>query len=464
MTRLMCDLIIRGGTVVNADGEMTADVGVSGGRVVAVAAGLRGGEEIDATGLFVLPGGVDPHVHLSPAGPPGNPTWVDDFWSGTRAAANGGITTVGNMVFPWGEETLRQAMAREQAAAEADAIVDVALHPVLTDPRTQPLSDIPALAAQGHTSLKYFMSFGGFATDPGSYLQAMRLAHEAGMVTLIHCEDEAMLSDAHAALLRAGLTAPSFYPRSRPVASEVAATARLAAFAEQTEAPSYVVHLSCAGALDEVRRARARGAPLWIETRPLYLFLTEERFAEPDAGKYFGQPPLRSAADRDALWEALASGEIQTVATDHAPWRYADKVGPGLDMTSIPPGVADLDVMLPLLWSEGVQRGRISRQRFVALSATNAARMLGLASRKGAIAPGADADIVLWDANETRPIRAAAFASNSDYSPYEGWQVTGWPRMTISRGEVIVRDGEIVAARGRGQTPARERVETLLPA
>lgn len=455
------DLVVQGGTVVTADGETEADIGVSGGKIAGLGAGLRGGEAIDASGLFVLPGGVDPHVHLSAPQPPGAPSWCDTFWSGTRAAAAGGITTVGNMTFPWPGESLLQAIERDAAEAARDAIVDVALHPVLTDPEAQPLSDLAVLAEQGHTSLKYFMSFGGFKTAPERYLEAMRAAREAGMVTLIHCEDAALLEDALRALVAAGRTAPRHYPASRPVTAEVAGTARAAAFAEQTGALSYIVHLSCAAALAEVRRGRERGVPVWVETRPLYLFLTEERFAEPDAGKYLGQPPLRSEADREALWKALASGEIQTVATDHAPWRYADKVAPGLDIRTTPPGTADLDVMLPMLWSEGVATDRITRQQFVSLTATNAARMLGLYPRKGTIGPGADADIVLWDAHETRPVRAAAFASNSDYSPYEGWPVTGWPRMTINRGTVVMRDGEVVGEQGRGEVPRRDRVRAL---
>jgi dihydropyrimidinase len=452
------DLVIKGGTVVTAESETLADVATRDGQIAAIGDGLRGEREIAAAGLFVLPGGVDPHVHLSPASPPPAPAWVDDFGSGTRAAAAGGITTVGNMVFPWRQQTLLEAVARDQATSERDAVIDVALHPVLTDPNTQPLTDIPALAERGHTSLKFFMSFGGFATVPERYLSAMRLAKAAGMVTLVHCEDAALLDDALSALVGQGRTAPRDYPQSRPIAAEVAATARCAAFAEQTQAPTYVVHLSCASALEEVQRGRARGAPLWVETRPLYLFLTDERFAEMDGGKYIGQPPLRATADREALWQALAAGEIQTVATDHAPWRYADKTAPGLDIRTIPPGVADLDVMLPLLWSEGVSKGRFSRQRFVALSSTNAARMLGLYPRKGTIAVGADADLVLWDPQQTRPIQAAAFASNGDYSPYEGWMVTGWPQATISRGEIVMRDVEVIGERGRGHVPRRKRV------
>lgn len=464
MTEGPFDLVVRGGTVVTAEGELQADVGIADGRIAAVAPGLQGWETIDASGHFVLPGGVDPHVHFSPVEPPPAPGWVDDFWSGSRAAAAGGITTVGHMSYPWPGQTLLQTIERDMANARENAIVDFAFHPVLTDPASQPLAEIPRLAELGHTTLKYFMSFGGFMTTPEPYLEAMRLAATAGMPVLIHCEDGALAADALAHLIATGRTAPSFYPESRPVRVESAAVARAVAFAEQSGASLYVVHLSSEDALNEVRRGRERGIDIWIETRPMYLFLTEERFAEPDAGKYFGQPPLRTPADRDALWQAIQDGEINTVATDHAPWMYAQKVSDHLDVATIPPGVADLDVMLPMLWSEGVSTGRISRQRFVEVTAANAAKLLGLFPRKGTIAPGSDADLVLWDPEASRPVRAESFQSVADYSPYEGGHVTGWPTMTISRGEVIVRDGAIEGRRGRAQVPHRNRVPRLLGA
>lgn len=455
------DTVVRGGTVVTAGGEREADVGITDGVVAAIEPGLTGRETIAASGLYILPGGVDPHVHFSPVDPPPAPGWVDDFWSGSRAAAAGGITTVGHMTYPWPGQTLLQAIDRDKAAAERDGVIDFAFHPVLTDPATQPIEEIPLLAELGHTTLKYFMSFGGFLTQPGPYVRAMRAAREAGMPTLIHCEDAALLDDAVTHLITTGRTAPRFYPFSRPVTVEAAATARAVAFAEQTGAPTYIVHLSSEAALNEVRQGRERGLDLSIETRPMYLFLTDERFAEPDAGKYFGQPPLRSAANQAALWQAVQDGEINTLATDHAPWMYADKTAPDLDLTTIPPGVADLDVMLPMFWSAGVAGGRISRTRFAEITSAYAARLLGLYPRKGTIAPGADADLVLWDPALTRPVEAARFQSISDYTPYEGWQVTGWPVLTMSRGEVVARDGDVIASRGRALVPPRQRVPAL---
>jgi dihydropyrimidinase len=461
MSEAEFDLVIKGGTVVNEDGEVVADVGIRGEQIAAIGEDLLGQEVIDASGRYVLPGGVDPHVHFSAYDAPPEPAWVDDFGSGSRAAAAGGITTVGHMSYPWYEQSLGETIARDQALAERDGIIDFAFHPVLTNPETQPISEIPELAEKGHTTLKYFMSLGKYMSDPAPYAHAMRLARAADVPVLIHCEDSALLQDAMLALVEQGTLSPEYYPLSRPQTSEAAATARAVAFAEQTGASIYVVHLSCIPALEEVRRGRERGVDVWIETRPIYLFLTEERFAEPDGGKYFGQPPLRTKADQEALWEALASGEINTVATDHAPWMYADKVGDHLDIRTIPPGVADLDVMLPMLWSHGVNTGRLTRQRFVEVTSSNAARLLGLYPQKGVIAVGSDADIAIWDPQLSREIRAADFQSKSDYTPYEGWENTGWPVAVLSRGEVIVKDGKVTAKPGRARVPQRNRVPSL---
>jgi dihydropyrimidinase len=451
-----CDLVIRGGRVVTGDADALADVGIQGETIIQIGGDLRGQREVDAAGKLVIPGGIDAHVHLTlPEDMLTDAHWCDDIYAGTCAAAAGGITTVGNMTFPYAGESLRAAIDRDALAAERDAVVDVFLHPVLTDPDTQPLTDLPGLVRDGHTSLKYFMSFGGFTTQPEPYLDAMRIAREAGMIILIHCEDAAILAHATAHLLAEGRGAIANYPQARPIAAEASATARAVAFAEVTGAPTYVVHLSCAAALEEVRRGRARGVPLSVETRPLYLHLTEERFAEPDGAKYVGQPPLRTGADRVALWSGLANGEIDTLCSDHAPWLHVDKVMPGLDVASARPGVADLDTLMPMLYSEGVVTGRISLNRFVQVTSTNAAKLFGLYPRKGTITAGAEADLVIWDPNVTKTLRADDLKSNADYTPYEGWEVTGWPVMTMSRGEIVFRDGEVVARRGRGRLTRR---------
>src|SRR5215213_1029770 len=412
------DLVIRGGRVVTAGMEAIADVAIQGGLIAQIGGQMSSTEEIDAPGKLVLPGGIDAHVHLTLVDEMlSGPKWCDDFASGTAAAAAGGITAVGNMTFPRAGETLRGAILRDSADAEASAVVDVFLHPVLTDPATQPLDDIETLAGEGVTSLKFFTSFGGFTESPAPYMGAMRRARDAGAITLIHCEDEAIMTDSMRRLIAEGNTGVEYYPATRPITAEAAATARIVNFVEETGAPTYIVHLSSAAALEEVRQGRGRGLPIWVETRPLYLHLTEERFLEPDGAKYAGQPPLRTLGDRIALWNGLAAREIDTVCTDHAPWMYADKVKPNMTITDVIAGVADLDTMLPMLFSEGVIAGRISLQQFVEVSSTNAAKLFGLFPRKGTIAVGADADLAIWDPELSRPVRAADQVTNSDYSP-----------------------------------------------
>ena len=444
------DLVLRGGQVVTAGGEGLADLAIHGGRIAQIGGAMSGADEIDAAGKLVLPGGIDAHVHLSLIDEMlDGPRWCDDFASGTAAAAAGGITAVGNMTFPREGESMRDAVLRDAADADAMAIVDVFLHPVLTDPKTQPLDDIDALAAEGVTSLKFFTSFAGFTETPAPYVEAMRRAREAGAITLIHCEDEAIMTDAMRHLIATGMTGVEHYPETRPVTAEAAATARIVNFVDETGAPTYIVHLSSAAALEEVRRGRGRGLPIWVETRPLYLHLTAERFQEPDGAKYAGQPPLRTLDDRISLWNGLAAGEIDTVCSDHAPWMLVDKVKPDMDMRDVIAGVADLDTMLPMLFSEGVIAGRISLQQFVAASSTNAAKLFGLFPRKGTIAIGADADIAIWDPELTKPVRSTELATHSDYSPYEGWEVSGWPVVTIHGGEVVYRDGKLMGKPGR---------------
>jgi dihydropyrimidinase len=241
------------------------------------------------------------------------------------------------------------------------------------------------------------------------------------------------------------------------VGAEVAAVERAIGLARQTGAPVYVVHLSSAAALEQCRLARAAGLPVYVETRPLYLHLTKERFAEPDGAKYVGAPPLRSEADRDAMWRGLAAGDIDTVCSDHAPWTLAAKLDPALDVVTARQGVADLETLMPMLFSEGVTTGRISMDRFVELTSANAARLFGLYPRKGAMTVGADADLVLWDAGQRKTIDGAAMQSRAGYSVYDGWTVQGWPRSVIRRGQVVLRDGIAAARPGEGRWIRRDR-------
>ena len=458
MTEAECDLVVRGGTVVTAGGAGRADVGVAGGKIVQLGGSLRGRREIDAAGALVLPGGIDMHVHLTQPEPPepGVPGWADDFGSGSRAAIAGGITTVGNMTFPWAGQSLREALDRDLAAA-ADAAVDYVLHPVLSDPSPAAVAEVPGLAADGHTSLKLFMVDPAFEEHADQALAAIAAAGRSGMLTLLHCEDGPLVRFAGQALVARGQGGLASWGPSRPDYAERAAVDRAAAICETTGAPVYIVHLSSALALASARRAQAAGLPVFVETRPVYLHLTGEVLAGPDGGKYIGSPPLREPADVAALWSGLADGTIHTLGSDHAPWLLADKTDPALDVTNARQGVADLETLLPMLFSAGVATGRLSLPRFVELTSTAAARLFGLYPRKGTIAVGSDADLVVLDPQARRVIDGRSMQSRAGYSVYDGMTVTGWPRYTVSRGEVVLDGGEVTAPPGRGQWLRRDR-------
>jgi dihydropyrimidinase len=454
------ELVVRGGTVVVPGRHEIADIGVRAGQIAQMGGAMTGQEELDARGLLVIPGGVDAHVHLNcaalveaVAGSWG-PMWVDDFWAGSLAAFAGGITTIGNMTFSLPGESMTAANAREMAGAGAEAAADWFLHPVLAGVDDSAAAEIAALAADGHPSLKVYLSSPehGVPDLPGVVAAAGR----AGALTLVHCEDAAILERTGQELIGSGHGAIRHFPDARPVSAEVAAVDQAIDLTRQTGAPVYIVHLSSAAALDRCRQARAAGLPVYVETRPLYLHLTRERFEEPDAAKYAGAPPLREESDRDALWRGLAAGDIDTVCSDHAPWTLADKLDPALDVVTARQGVADLETLMPMLFSEGVVTGRISLDRFVELTSANAARLFGLYPRKGAIAVGSDADLALWDPDKRMTIDGSRMQSRAGYSVYDGWTVQGWPRFVIRRGQVVLADGKFLAQPGQGQWIRRD--------
>jgi dihydropyrimidinase len=465
------DLVIRGATVVTPSHRETADIGIAGGRIAQLGGTMTGAEELAADGLLAIPGGVDAHTHLVHQGlgdRVGFPIWVDDFWSGSRAAIAGGITTIGNMTYPvpdddGAQETPGAAITREMAGAAPEAAVDWFLHPILLHPAALPEGEVAALAGRGHASIKMFLSDPDLAADEPALLAAVSAASACGSVTLLHCEDGAMLAHAGEKLIAEGRGAVANFPDARPVAAEVAAVDQAIGIARRTGARVYIVHLSSAAALDRCRRARAVGLPVYVETRPLYLHLTRERFAGPDAAKYAGAPPLRDQSDREALWAGLAAGDVDTLCSDHAPWTLDAKLDPTLNVVTARQGVADLETLMPMLYSEGVAAGRISLDQFVALTSTNAARIFGLHPRKGTIAAGSDADIALWDPGHRRTIDGGRMQSLSGYSVYDGWQVQGWPRFVIRRGQLVLADGQITARPGDGQWLRRTATAGVLP-
>jgi dihydropyrimidinase len=456
------DLIIRGGTIVSPGHHEIADVGVRDGRIAQLGGAMTGQGELDARGLMVIPGGIDAHVHLvcaalaeELAGLGEHQIWVDDFWTGSLAAIAGGITTVGNMTFALPGESMTTAIARDMAGAAAEAAVDWFLHPVLAGLGDHTADEIGALAADGHTSIKVFLSDPEFAAGTPGLADAIAAAGRAGSLTLVHCEDAGMLQRAGRDLIESGHGAVRHFPEARPVSAEVQAVDQAIDIARETGAPIYIVHLSSAAALDRCRQARAAGLPVYVETRPLYLHLTRERFGEPDAAKYVGAPPLRDQTDREALWRGLAAGEVDTVCSDHAPWTLAAKLDPALDVVTARQGVADLETLMPMLFSEGVAAGRISLDRFVELTSATAARLFGLYPRKGAIAVGSDADLALWDPQQRRLIDGSQMRSRAGYSVYDGWTVQGWPRFVIRRGQLVLADGTSMAQPSQGRLARR---------
>ena len=454
------DLVIRGGTVAVDGGPIVTDVGIEGERIAQLGGTMSAPREIDATGKFVLPGGVDPHVHLSPPRTgPGENSWTDDFEIGTRAALAGGVTTVGNMSFPRKGEQMAEGLARDIADAQENAICDFFQHPVLLDPDDEGIGQIAELAAQGHPSVKIFLSFKRFDRNVDGFLRAMRAAAAVGSVVLLHCEDAAIMGCCGELVREAGLTEHRHYPETRPIEAERIATERAVGYCEISGAPTYIVHLSSEAALAACRTGRARGLPLYVETRPIYLHLERSRFDEPDGAKYAGAPPLRDDSDRDALWAGIADGSVSTVATDHAPWTLEQKLDPSLGPADLRQGMAELETIMPMLWHLGVASGRMSLDRFVEVTSANPAKLFGMYPRKGCIAPGSDADLVVFDPEETRTIDGATMHSAAGYSPYDGWDITGWPSFTLSRGEIVAEGANVIGTPGRGVSVPRQAFE-----
>lgn len=455
------DMVIRGGSVVNASGVVEADVGIVGEKIAQVGGSMRGRVEIPADGRMLIPGGVDVHVHLSQPRPtdPSAPQWVDDFYSGSLAALAGGITTIGNMTFQWPGETLELAVARDMALASADAAVDFILHPVLTSPTPESRAEIPRLAARGFSSLKVFLVTPSFDAYVDDYIEAIATAGQHGVLVMLHCEDGGIVRSVTEQLTDRGRGALCHWADSRPAYAEEVAVRRAIGICRATGASVYVVHLSSAAALLAAEDAKAEGLPVYVEGRPMYLHLTREKLEESEGAKFIGAPPLRDVGDVEVLWKGLARGTIDTVATDHAPWSLGAKLDPALNLHTARQGVADLETSLPMLFSKGVVGGLISVTRFVELVSTAPARLFGLWPRKGIIAPGSDADIVVWDPERRHVVRGETMYSRADYSVYEGTEVVGAPTMTISRGTVVMENGRVTASRGRGTwLPSEDRV------
>ena len=445
--------LIRNGRIVTARDEYQADLLIEGEVISAIGRSLKTGADsiIEAAGLLVLPGGVDVHTHLDM--PFGGTVSSDDFETGTRAAALGGTTTLIDFAIQSKGQSMRSALDTWFAKAEGKATVDYSFHMILTDLQDAGIEDMKALILDGVTSFKLFMAYPGvLMVDDATIFKAMKIASRFGGLICMHAENGSVIDLIVKEALAQGKKSPKYHALTRPTTAEAEATGRAIALAEMADAPVYIVHLSSADALNKVREAKNRGLPAYAETCPQYLFLSIEDYDRPDfeGAKYVFSPPLREKWHQEELWKGLAQDHLQIVSTDHCPFCFEEQKKLGKDdFTKIPNGGPGVENRLSLMYNGGVRTGRITLNRFVELVSTAPARMFGLFPKKGTIAVGSDADLVLFDPAAESTISASTHHMRVDYSLYEGWRVKGVSRKVFSRGKLIV-DGENFLGRAGG--------------
>jgi dihydropyrimidinase len=450
------DTLITGGNVVTATDTYPADVAISSGKIVAIGKDLPRENTrriIDASGKYVMPGGIDVHTHLDM--PFGGTTSSDDFETGTRAALFGGTTTLIDFAIQYKGQTLRHAFDTWMQKASNKAVSDYAFHCIITDLPDAQLQEVNALVRDGVTSFKLFMAYPGvFMLDDASIFKVFRSAAKQGALVCMHAENGGAIDVIVKQALAEGKTAPKYHALTRPTTAEAEATARAIALAEMAGAPVYIVHLSCNDALLKVREARDRGLPVYAETCPQYLYLSLENFDAPgfEGAKYVFTPPLREKWHQEKLWEGLRQDHLQVVSTDHCPFCFKEQKELGKDdFTKIPNGGPGIEHRLSLIYSGGVASGRFSVNRFVELVSTTPAKLFGLYPRKGTIAVGSDADLIIFDPKRQHTISAKTHHMRVDYSMFEGITVTGMPHMVLSRGEVVVEGDKFLGRAGRGE-------------
>ncbi len=447
--------LIKGGTVVTAVDRCRADVLIDGETIEAIGRSfdtVTVDRTIDATGRYVLPGGIDVHTHLDM--PFGGTNSADDFHTGTVAAAFGGTTTIVDFAIPEFGQSLRQAFETWMRKAEGKAVIDYGFHMIMRESTDALRAEMGAMVREGITSFKLFMAYPGvFLMDDASIFRTLQRAGELGAMICMHAENGPVIDVLVEQALRRGHRAPKWHALTRPPRLEAEATHRALCLAEVAGTPVYIVHLSAAEALEKVAEARDRGIEAFAETCPQYLFLSTENYDEPgfDGAKYVMSPPLRDRAKQKDLWRGLRLNDLQVVATDHCPFCMADQKTLGKDdFSKIPNGAPGIETRLALMHDGGVLGGNISLNRFVELTSTSPAKIFGLFPRKGTLAPGSDADVVVFDPERKQVVSARTHHMRVDYNPYEGRELKGSPDVVLSRGEVIVEGGRFIGRPGRG--------------
>ena len=471
MTEPVYDIVIREGRVATASDVFDADVAITGERIAAIGRGLASGKrEINARGKLVLPGGVDSHAHIEQLSAAGIMN-ADTFESATTSAAFGGTTTVISFAAQHVGMKLPQVLADYHALARRGAVIDYAFHMIIADPTPETLAnDIPALVKDGHASIKIFMTYDRLKIDDEPLLDILVAARRSGAMLCAHAENHGIIAWMVKRLLARGYAHPKYHAISHARFSEADAINRLIGMAALVDQPIMIFHVSTAEGAKVIRDARGEGLKVFAETCPQYLFLTAEDLNKPGAegAKWMCSPPPRSAADQEALWKALALGDLQTVSSDHAPYRFDEsgklRGGPNPDFKQVANGLPGLEVRLPLLFDAMVSKGRLGLEKFVELTATAPAKIYNLHPRKGSIAVGADADIAIWDPAIEVTLSDARMHDLAGYTPYAGRTVRGWPVTVLSRGRVVIADERMMAEPGSGRFIARTGGEAAKPA
>ena len=459
------ELLIRKATIVNAEGRTEGDIRIRGEKIAEIGRNLTAGSgarEIEASGLVVLPGGIDPHVH------PGQ-----NFTAESAAALAGGVTTISTMISagslglgggrgaatsnPVANEDLAGAIRRTEEKIKKEAMADFILHVIVNDPEKR-LNQLEGLLNTGQPSIKIFMNRPGFVEQERAYIALIRKAGEVGVLPLIHCEDDTLINDIGQRFIAQGKGDIKYVNEARPVLTEEVATERCVSFSEATGAPVYIVHISSERALRAAEVGRARGLPIFTEVRWIYLFLTDDIYKRDDRQLYIGQPPYRKQTDVEYLWKGINNHTVDVVDTDHNTFTKEQKMEPQTVLNHRA-GMNGLQDFLPVIWDVGVNKKRINAETFVAITSANPAKLMGLYPQKGRIAVGSDADVILWDPKETRTIRDQDELSVAAHSFIAGRSVTGWPRITIRRGEVVWENRQIKSTAGSGRLIPRHKFE-----
>lgn len=459
------DLVIRGGTLATASERFAADIGIRDGRIATLGEDLQGDDVIDATGKLVLPGGIEAHCHIAQESATGGMT-SDDYTSGSISAAFGGNSSFVPFAAQHRGMGVTETLDLYDSRASGASVIDYSYHLIVADPTQKALTEeLPAAFARGITSFKVFMTYDLMKIDDRQFLDILAVAKAHGALTMVHAENSGIIGWISDRLVKGGFTAPRYHAISHPALAEEEAINRAITLAKFVDAALLIVHVSTPEGAALVQKARLDGAKIFGETCPQYLFLTREDLDRPgmEGAKFMCSPPLRDTATQQALWHHIRTGTFTVVSSDHAPYRYDETGklanGPDASFKQIANGMPGIAARLPMLFSEGVVKGRITLEQFVALSSTNAARTYGMLPRKGTLTVGADADIAIWDPQMRQTITLENQKDNMNYSPYEGVEVTGWPVTVLTRGARVADGGKLVAAPGHGQFIKRDPVD-----